>query len=67
MLEIYQDSLVDLLVNGGGKNGAKPRKLEIKKDSKVVICLAGHRLDRENNLNSSSVRILFFGDNETSF
>ena len=34
MLEIYQDSLIDLLLP---KNGGKQRKLEIKKDSKVVF------------------------------
>jgi hypothetical protein len=34
MLEIYQDSLIDLLLP---KNAGKPRKLEIKKDSKVII------------------------------
>ncbi|BBN18600.1 protein MpZWICHEL [Marchantia polymorpha subsp. ruderalis] len=44
MLEIYQDSLVDLLVNGGGKNGAKPRKLEIKKDSKGMVVVEGATL-----------------------
>jgi hypothetical protein len=32
MLEIYQDSLIDLLLP---KNAGKQRKLEIKKDSKV--------------------------------
>ena len=33
MLEIYQDSLIDLLLP---KNAGKQRKLEIKKDSKVM-------------------------------
>lgn len=33
MLEIYQDSLIDLLLP---KNAGKQRKLEIKKDSKVI-------------------------------
>lgn len=36
MLEIYQDSLIDLLLP---KNGGKQRKLEIKKDSKVELTL----------------------------
>lgn len=34
MLEIYQDSLIDLLLP---KNAGKPRKLEIKKDLKVRV------------------------------
>ncbi|XP_024384676.1 kinesin-like protein KIN-14I isoform X2 [Physcomitrium patens] len=34
MLEIYQDSLIDLLLP---KSAAKPRKLEIKKDSKGMV------------------------------
>ncbi|KAG0610249.1 hypothetical protein M758_7G050400 [Ceratodon purpureus] len=34
MLEIYQDSLIDLLLP---KNTGKPRKLEIKKDSKGMV------------------------------
>jgi hypothetical protein len=33
MLEIYQDTLIDLLLP---KNGGKPKKLDIKKDSKVA-------------------------------
>ncbi|KAL2609200.1 hypothetical protein R1flu_027773 [Riccia fluitans] len=45
MLEIYQDSLVDLLVaSGGGRIGAKPRKLEIKKDSKGMVVVEGATL-----------------------
>lgn len=46
MLELYQDTLVDLLKNGGGSHGygstnsgPKNKKLEIKKDSKVNIFL----------------------------
>ncbi len=33
MLEIYQDTLIDLLLP---KNGGKPKRLDIKKDSKVA-------------------------------
>ncbi len=34
MLEIYQDTLIDLLLP---KNGGKPKRLEIKKDPKVAL------------------------------
>ncbi|XP_024363319.1 kinesin-like protein KIN-14I isoform X2 [Physcomitrium patens] len=34
MLELYQDTLIDLLLS---KNGTKPKKLEIKKDSKGMV------------------------------
>lgn len=34
MVELYQDSLVDLLLP---KNVKRPKKLDIKKDSKVII------------------------------
>jgi hypothetical protein len=34
MLEIYQDTLIDLLLP---KNGGKPKRLDIKKDSKGMV------------------------------
>lgn len=37
MLEIYQDTLIDLLLP---KNGGKQKRLDIKKDSKVAPFLS---------------------------
>ncbi|CAM6126245.1 unnamed protein product [Calypogeia fissa] len=44
MLEIYQDTLVDLLAPPPGRAIIKPRKLDIKKDSKGMVVVEGATL-----------------------
>jgi hypothetical protein len=46
MLELYQDTLIDLLAPPNVKGAPKPRKLDIKKDSKVRLTSSASIYDR---------------------
>lgn len=50
MVELYQDTLVDLLLPKNGKR----LKLDIKKDPKVIILMFNHLLFSQFNVNFQS-------------